>query len=58
MNDPIAVHTNPDETVAVMTIPLEGSGTDETSIGGLETLREELVPRLREGPAGGDSGAR
>ena len=44
MNGPVNTSTNPDGTVRVMTIPLEGDGTDARSIEALETLREELIP--------------
>ena len=45
MRDPVQTQVNPDETVGVISIPLKGSGTDETSVRGLETLREEIIPR-------------
>ncbi len=44
MSDPVQTQVNPDETVGVISIPLEGSGTDKTSVAGLDTLREELIP--------------
>jgi len=45
MNDPIDVSANPDRTVGVVSIPVEGNGTDATSVKALESLREELIPR-------------
>lgn len=45
MNDPVDVSTNPDGTVRVVSIPVEGNGTDAASVSALETLREELIPR-------------
>ena len=45
LRDPVQTQVNPDETVAVISIPMVGSGTDATSIAGLETLREEIIPR-------------
>jgi RND superfamily putative drug exporter len=44
MNGPVNTSTNPDGTVRVVTIPLEGDGTNARSIEALETLREDLVP--------------
>ena len=44
MNGPVDVSVNPDETVAVMSIPMEGNGTDATSVAALETLREDVIP--------------
>jgi RND superfamily putative drug exporter len=44
MNDPVNVSTNPDGTVRVISIPVEGNGTDERSVAALTTLREELIP--------------
>jgi uncharacterized membrane protein YdfJ with MMPL/SSD domain len=45
MNDPITTQASPDGEVAVISIPMEGNGTDATSVKGLETLREELIPQ-------------
>ncbi len=44
MNGPVDVSINPDETVAVMSIPMQGNGTDDTSVRALETLRDDLIP--------------
>ena len=44
MHEPITVAVNADATVANVTIPVEGNGTDEESIAALEELREEIVP--------------
>ena len=44
MNGPVDVSVNPDETVAVISIPMQGNGTDDTSIRALETLRDDLIP--------------
>ena len=34
MNDPVDVSVNPDQTVAVISIPMQGNGTDDTSVRG------------------------
>jgi uncharacterized membrane protein YdfJ with MMPL/SSD domain len=44
MNEPIDVDVNAAKTVAVVNVPIEGSGTDATSNKALATLREEIIP--------------
>jgi RND superfamily putative drug exporter len=44
MNDPIDVTVNDRGDVAVVTVPMEGTGTDDRSIRALETLREDVIP--------------
>ena len=44
MNEPIDVDVNPAKTVASVSIPVEGNGTDSTSNAALAALREEIVP--------------
>ena len=44
MNDPVDVSVNPDGTVAVITIPMEGNGTDDARSRRCETLREDVIP--------------
>jgi len=44
MNDPIDVDTNAAKTVAVISIPVEGDGTDSTSNQALTALRDEIIP--------------
>lgn len=44
MRDPIQVQTNPDGTVALVSIPLAGDGDDEASQAALATLRGEVIP--------------
>jgi len=41
---PNEVHVNPAHTVAVVSVPLPGKGTDEVSMNALAKLREEVVP--------------
>jgi RND superfamily putative drug exporter len=44
MNKPVSVEVNPDGTVAVVSIPMKGNGTDSTSVAALETLRQDVIP--------------
>jgi uncharacterized membrane protein YdfJ with MMPL/SSD domain len=44
MHEPITVDTNPNGTVANITVPIEGKGTDIVSHAALAELREEIVP--------------
>ncbi len=44
MHEPITVAVNEDATVASITIPIDGNGTDDDSIAALTALREEIVP--------------
>ena len=45
MSNPIDIEVSEDKTVARMSIPLAGNGTDEKSLAALATLRDELVPQ-------------
>jgi uncharacterized membrane protein YdfJ with MMPL/SSD domain len=45
MHEPITVAVNHDATVASISIPIEGKGTDRESIAALTALREEIVPQ-------------
>jgi RND superfamily putative drug exporter len=44
MLEPIEVRVNPTATVATISIPVKGEGTDDASIAALRHLREQLVP--------------
>ncbi|MFF1907688.1 MMPL family transporter [Kitasatospora sp. NPDC058218] len=44
MHGPVNVTVHPEQNVATVDIPLNGSGNDATSIAALKSLREELVP--------------
>ena len=44
MNEPIDVDVNSANTVASISIPIEGEGTDSTSNQALATLRDQIVP--------------
>src|SRR5438552_4359536 len=41
---PITIDTNSDHTIANITVPIEGRGTDAASNASLATLREQVVP--------------
>ena len=45
IKQPITVDMNRAHTVAVVSMPLVGKGTDDVSVHALETLRGDLVPR-------------
>ncbi len=44
MNEPIDVDVNAAKTVASISIPIEGDGTDSTSNQALTALRDEIIP--------------
>jgi uncharacterized membrane protein YdfJ with MMPL/SSD domain len=44
MEDPIEVQVNDASTVAVISVPLAGTGTDDASTEALLTLREDVIP--------------
>jgi uncharacterized membrane protein YdfJ with MMPL/SSD domain len=44
MSEPVDVTVNPDRTLAVVNIPLQGTGTDEASDTALLTLRDKVIP--------------
>ena len=44
MNEPIDVDVNAAKTVASISIPIDGDGTDSTSNEALSALREEIIP--------------
>jgi uncharacterized membrane protein YdfJ with MMPL/SSD domain len=44
MHEPITVDVNNDGTVANITVPIDGTGTDDASIAALSALREDIVP--------------
>ena len=45
MYEPITVDVNKDATVANITVPIDGTGTDAASNAALAALRDEIVPR-------------
>ena len=44
MNEPVDIAINPDGTVAVVSIPVAGDGSDEPSNDALDALRDDIVP--------------
>jgi uncharacterized membrane protein YdfJ with MMPL/SSD domain len=44
MQEPITVQTNKANTVALVSVPLEGSGTNEASNRALAALRDDVIP--------------
>jgi anti-anti-sigma factor len=47
-NEPATVTINPDSTVASVSIPIVGNGTDDASDAALEDLRDEVIPASLE----------
>jgi uncharacterized membrane protein YdfJ with MMPL/SSD domain len=56
MNEPIDVDVNTAGTVANVSIPIEGDGTDSTSNQALAALRDEIVPQTVGTLAGSEVG--
>jgi uncharacterized membrane protein YdfJ with MMPL/SSD domain len=44
LSEPVTQTVNPEETIAVVSIPLAGDGTDATSEASLAELRDEVIP--------------
>jgi len=44
MNQPVDVRTNPERTVAVVTVAVAGNGSDGPSNAALDALRDDIVP--------------
>jgi len=53
-NEPVTVDMSPDGELAVLEIPLAGTGTDDTSMAAVETLREDVVPQVLPSVSGGE----
>ncbi len=45
---PVSVRISPDRSVAEVSLPIAGDGTNERSIAALETLREQIIPATVE----------
>ena len=50
--EPVTLGVSPDRKVAVIDVPLAGTGTDDVSIAALEELRSDIVPRVFDGVPG------
>ena len=44
MSEPVTTSRSPDKTVEVVSIPMHGNGTDDTSNAALATLRDDVIP--------------
>jgi uncharacterized membrane protein YdfJ with MMPL/SSD domain len=53
-NEPVTIDVSPDRKVADIQVPLAGSGSDDTSIAALHTLRNDVVPQLFASVKGGE----
>jgi uncharacterized membrane protein YdfJ with MMPL/SSD domain len=53
-NEPVTVQVSPDKEAAIVEVPLAGSGTDDTSMAAVETLREDIVPQVFPTVRGGE----
>jgi uncharacterized membrane protein YdfJ with MMPL/SSD domain len=53
-NEPVTIDVSPDRKVADIQVPLAGSGSDDTSIAALHTLRSDVVPQLFPSVKGGE----
>jgi uncharacterized membrane protein YdfJ with MMPL/SSD domain len=56
MHEPMNVDVSKDGTVAVVTIPIDGEGTDEVSNAALATLRNDIVPATVGALPGAEAG--
>jgi RND superfamily putative drug exporter len=56
MHEPITVDVNDAGTVAEITVPMDGKGTDEESYASLAALRDEIVPATVGSIADADAG--
>jgi RND superfamily putative drug exporter len=45
MNDPVQVDVNPRGDLAIVSIPLKGTGTDDVSAAALAALRDRVIPQ-------------
>jgi RND superfamily putative drug exporter len=53
-NEPITIDTSPDRKVAVIQVPLAGTGTDGASLAAVKTLRQDVVPQVFPSVKGGE----
>ena len=56
MHEPITVDVNKGATVANISIPIDGTGTDDDSIATLAILREQIVPETLGALPSADAG--
>ena len=53
-HEPVTVDVSPNGEVAVIEIPVAGTGTDDTSMAAVDTLRDEVVPQVFSDIRGGE----
>ncbi|HEX6582073.1 MAG TPA: MMPL family transporter [Thermoleophilaceae bacterium] len=53
-HEPVTLNMSSDRKVAVIDVPLAGTGTNDTSISALRTMREDVVPRVFENVPGAE----
>jgi uncharacterized membrane protein YdfJ with MMPL/SSD domain len=53
-NEPVTANLSPDGKVAVVDVPLAGTGTNDASIAAVESLREDVAPRVFDDVPGAD----
>ncbi len=53
-NEPVTIDRSPDGQVAVIEVPLAGTGNDETSLAAVDTLRQDVVPEVLPSVSGGE----
>ena len=56
MNQPVDISVNPDRTVAVVSIPVAGNGSNGPSNDALDALRDEIVPTTVGALPGAETG--
>ncbi len=53
-NEPVTIDTSPDGEIAVIEVPLAGTGTDDASLTAVEALRQDVVPQVTSGLTAGE----
>jgi uncharacterized membrane protein YdfJ with MMPL/SSD domain len=53
-NEPVTIDQSPDGKVAVIEVPLAGSGSDDTSLNAVKSLRSDVVPEVLPQVNGGE----
>jgi uncharacterized membrane protein YdfJ with MMPL/SSD domain len=53
-NEPVTIDRSPDGKVAVIEVPLAGSGSDDTSLSAVKSLRSDVVPKVLPQVNGGE----
>ena len=53
-NEPVTIDRSPDRQVATIEVPITGTGTDDTSLDAVKTLRQDVVPQILPSVHGGE----